>query len=109
MDPHHNRSDRQTSRVGDALDRLAELAAVDERIRCQVYDLAEYHESEASTAYPLFDLAEITEVISSIVADDPRLAMVMAYIAEADSPAVACMMAAIKQRIDQFTDSAVAR
>jgi hypothetical protein len=109
MDPHHNRTHRQTSRVSDVLDRLAELASVDERIRCQVYDLAEYHESEASQAYPLFDLAEFAEVVGSIVADDPKLAMVMDYIAEADSPAVACMMAAIKQRIDQFTDSAVAR
>jgi len=109
MDPHNNRPHRQTSRVTDALDRLAELATVDERIRCQVYDLAEYHESEASQAYPLFDLAEIAEVVDSIVAEDPKLAMVMAYIAEADSPSIACMMAAIKQRIDQFTDSAVAR
>jgi hypothetical protein len=107
MDPYHHRPHRDKSRVTDALDRLAELAAVDERIRCQVYDLAEYHESEAAQAYPLFDLAEISEVMESIVADDPELAIVIAFVATADASAVACIMAAIKQRIDEFTNASV--
>jgi hypothetical protein len=93
--------------VTDALDRLAELANVDERIRSQVYDLAEYHESDASAAYPLFNLAEVAAHRDDICAEDPRLAYVLAYIAQASSPSIAMMMAQIKDRIDQFTNASV--
>jgi hypothetical protein len=110
MDAHHYRPHRQTGRVSDALDRLAELSDIDDRIRGHVFGLAEYHESEAASAYPLFDLAEIADLTHAICADDPKLADTLAYIAEAESPSIAVMMAAIKDRIDRFTDaSTVAR
>lgn len=92
-----------------AMDRLAELSHIDDRILSQVVDLAEYHESEASTAYPLFDMAEVAAHRDDICAEDPQLSDVLNYIARANSPSIAMMMAAIKARIDEFTDASVAR
>lgn len=95
--------------MNDALDRLAELSHIDDRILSQVVDLAEYHDSEASTAYPLLNLVEVAAHRADICAHDPRLADVLAYIAQADSPCIALMMAMIKERIDEFTNASVAR
>ena len=109
MDSHHDRPHRQTGRMIDALDRLAELSHIDDRILSHVVDLAEYHESEASTAYPLLNLAEVAAHRADICDEDPRLADVLNYIAQADSPSIALMMAMIKERIDEFTRASVAR
>jgi hypothetical protein len=107
MDSHNHLTHRQASRVTEALDRLAELSHIDDRILSHVVDLAEYHESEASSAYPMIALADIAHMIPDICNEDPRLAEVLDYIAQAESPSIACMMAVIKQRIDQFTDASV--
>lgn len=109
MDSHHDRPHRQTSSVNYALDRLAELSHIDDRILSHVVDLAEYHESEASTAYPLLNLAEVAAHRADICDEDPQLANVLNYISEADSPSIALMMAMIKERIDQFTRASVGR
>lgn len=89
------------------LDRLAHLAELDPRIGDHTTALLDYHESEAADAYPLFNLDDIAHMIPDIVASDPKLAAVVDYIRDAESPSIACMMAAIKQRIDQFTERAM--
>ena len=103
MDAYNHRSHRDAGRVGSALDRLAHLAALDPAVVEHVRGLASYHESEAASAYPLFRLADIAELVPQVVADNPQLAEVLEYLATADSDVVAVVMAAIKERIDELT------
>lgn len=107
MDSYNNRSHSRSGRVKQKLDRLAHLAELDPRIEDHTTALLDYHESEATDAYPLFNLDDIAHMIPDIVASDPKLAAVMDYVREAESPAIACLMAAIKQRIDEFTERAM--
>ena len=105
MDPYNHRSNRQSSRlsIDNALDRLGNLATIDPTIVDHLEGLADYHESDAADAYPLFHLDDIAHLVPSIVADNPKLAGVLEYVAEADSDAVACIMAAIRERIIEMT------
>jgi len=104
MDTPIRRSNRKAGRVGAALDRLATLATIDPRIAEHTEQLAEYHDSEAVDAYPLFHMAEIRDQVEDLMLEDPQLAAVLNYIELADPPTIVALMAAIRERITIFVE-----
>lgn len=109
METFNRRSNRDAGSVDQALGRLFKLATIDPEVAEHIAGLADYHESEAASAYPLFRLDDIAELIPDILADHPELAEVMNYVSTADSDVVAVIMAGIRERIDQLIEGTAAR
>jgi hypothetical protein len=109
VETFNRRQNRDAGSIDQTIGRLLKLATIDPVVAEHIEGLADYHDSEAATAYPIFHLDDIAHLVPEIVADHPQLASVLDYVSTADSDVVAVIMAGIRERIDQLIEGTAAR